>query len=108
MCDFEGSEDCVGGDFVVVHSERSKKERLRELSVVAGTTITTSSSFDYQDCKMGCDHVSDNEDELRLEEEESSLSIIGSSKRFKVPKKVDYFNDSVKFSPSLLLLFFNV
>ena len=107
MCDFEGSEDCVGGDFVVVHSERSKKERLRELSVVAGTTITTSSSFDYQDCKMGCDHVSDNEDELRLEEE-SSLSIIGSSKRFKVPKKVDYFNDCVKFSPSLLLLFFNV
>ena len=89
LCDFEGSEDCVGGDFVVVHSERAKKEKLRELSVAAGT-ITTSSSFDYQDCEMGCDHVSDNEDELHLEEEESSLSIIGSSKRFKVPKKVDY------------------
>nr|XP_023914948.1 uncharacterized protein LOC112026492 isoform X1 [Quercus suber] len=87
---FSGSEDCVGGDFVVVHSERSKKERLREFSVVAGT-ITTSSSFDYQDCEIGCDHASDNEDELRLEEEESSLSIIGSSKRFKVPKK--FFDD---------------
>lgn len=85
LCDFAGSDSVGGGDFV--HSERSKKERLRRLSVVD----TTSSSYDYdhQYYQMGCDNMSDTEDELRLQE--SSLSCIGSSKRFKIPKK--FFDD---------------
>jgi hypothetical protein len=89
LCDFAGSDSVGGGDFV--HSERSKKERLRRLSVVD----TTSSSYDYdhQHYQMGCDNMSDTEDELRLQE--SSLSCIGSSKRFKIPKKVQYFYDAV-------------
>lgn len=78
VCDFEGS-DCVGGDFV--HSEGSKKERLRRLSVVGRT------SSSYEDSEMGCD-VSDREDELRLQAPSMSID---SNKRFKIPKKVDNF-----------------
>ncbi|KAE8057239.1 hypothetical protein FH972_013945 [Carpinus fangiana] len=75
---FAGS-DSVGGDFI--HSERSKKERLRRLSAVG----RTSSSF--EDYEMGCD-VSDREDELRVQA--PSLSN-GSSKRFKISRK--FFDD---------------
>ncbi|KAB1203664.1 hypothetical protein CJ030_MR8G002770 [Morella rubra] len=75
---FFGS-DCVGGDFV--HSEGSKKERLRRLSVVGRT------SSSYEDSEMGCD-VSDREDELRLQAPSMSID---SNKRFKIPKK--FFDD---------------
>ncbi|XP_041018744.1 uncharacterized protein LOC121260790 isoform X4 [Juglans microcarpa x Juglans regia] len=77
-CDFEGS-DGVCGNFV--HSERSKKERLRRLSVVGRTSTS------YEDCEMGCD-LSDKEDELRLQAPSMSTC---SSKRFKIPKK--FFDD---------------
>ena len=78
VCDFEGS-DTVGGDFI--HSERSKKERLRRLSAVGRT------SSSYEDYEMGCD-VSDREDELRVQAPSMSN---GSSKRFKISRKVDSF-----------------
>ncbi|KAF5455775.1 hypothetical protein F2P56_025320 [Juglans regia] len=75
---FSGS-DGVCGNFV--HSERSKKERLRRLSVVGRT------SSSYEDCEMGCD-LSDKGDELRLQAPSMSTC---SSKRFKIPKK--FFDD---------------
>ncbi|XP_042987716.1 uncharacterized protein LOC122315694 isoform X2 [Carya illinoinensis] len=75
---FSGS-DGVCGNFV--HSERSKKERLRRLSVIGRT------SSSYEDCEMGCD-LSDKEDELRLQAPSMSTC---SSKRFKMPKK--FFDD---------------
>lgn len=80
VCDFEGS-DTVGGDFI--HSERSKKERLRRLSAVGRT------SSSYEDYEMGCD-VSDREDELRVQAPSMSN---GSSKRFKISRKVDSFDE---------------
>jgi hypothetical protein len=58
VCDFEGSNSVVRN---FIPSERSKKERLRKLSVVGQT------SSSYESYEMGCD-VSDREDELRVQE----------------------------------------
>jgi hypothetical protein len=77
VCDFEGL-DSVGREFIP--SERSKKERLRRLSVVGRTSLS------YE---MGCD-VSDREDELHIQAPSMSN---GSSKRFKISKKVDNFDE---------------
>jgi hypothetical protein len=78
VCDFEGLDN-VGGDFIP--SERSKRQRLRRLSVVGRT------SSSYEGYEMGCD-ASDREDELRLQTMSN-----GSSKRFKISKKVDSFDE---------------
>jgi len=78
VCDFEGLDN-VGGDFIP--SERSKRQRLRRLSVVGRT------SSSYEGYEMGCD-ASDREDELRVQTMSN-----GSSKRFKISKKVDSFDE---------------
>jgi hypothetical protein len=80
VCDFERS-DSVGRDFIL--SERSKKDRLRRLSAVGWT------SSSYEGYEMGCD-VSDREDELRVQAPSMSN---GSSKRFKISKKVESFDE---------------
>jgi len=80
VCDFERS-DSVGRDFIL--SERSKKDRLRRLSAVGWT------SSSYEGYEMGCD-VSDREDELRVQAPSMSN---GSSKRFKISRKVDSFDE---------------
>lgn len=72
-----------GGDLASL--ETSKKERIKRLSAVNKASSSYEENFE-----MGCCDVSDREEELPSQAPSPSFSSVGTSKRFKLPRKVCY------------------
>ena len=81
---FVGLDGCEGRGGDAVFPEKPKKERVKKLSVVGRANSVN------EDVEMGCSgtYGSEEEEEQQLRSQAPSP---GSSKRFKLPKKVGYY-----------------